>query len=298
MKGVSATRRVCLYLVITAGVSSLFWALIALTGHVGGANGAYELGLMWSPALGAVLACRLSGLPLQSLGWSWGKWKWQWLSFGIPLAYTVLAYGLVWATDLGGFPNPAFVLKTRADLGWPVAPDWLVLLSYFLLIGSAGMVMSLAFALGEEIGWRGFLSPHLTEIFGLRAGAVVTGLIWAAWHLPLVFLADYNSTAPIWFALSCFLLLLVAMSGIMAWLRIASGSLWTGAIFHASHNQFIQVFFTPVTLTHGKVTAYAIDEFGFALPIVVLIFAVAILRRQSSVIPCVSEPASSTDESS
>jgi uncharacterized protein len=269
---------IVLFLALTAALSSIFYAFIIATGHVGGGNGTYELGLMWSPAIAALLTCRLSGLSLQSLGWGWGAWRWQWLAFFIPLGYTAIAYAVVWLSGYGGFPDPKFVESTRAGLGWTGSPDWLVLGGYFLLAGSAGMALSMAFALGEEIGWRGFLAPRLTTRFGFKAGALITGAIWAAWHLPLVFFADYNNTAPSWFGVTCFVALMLGMSVIMAWLRLNSGSLWTAAVFHASHNQFIQVIFTPATSARGPKTAFAIDEFGFALPAVVLVLAVVFWR--------------------
>jgi len=272
------SRSVVLFLILTAALSSMFYTFIIATGHVGGGNGVYELGLMWSPAIAALLTCRLRGLSLQSLGWGWGAWRWQWLAFVIPLGYAAVAYGIVWLSGYGGFPDPKFVVSTRASLGWTSAPDWLVLGGYFLLIGSAGMALSMAFALGEEIGWRGFLAPRLTARFGFKAGALLTGVIWTAWHLPLVFFADYNNSAPSWFGVTCFAALLLGMSVIMAWLRLSSGSLWTAAIFHASHNQFIQVFFTPATSVRGTKTSFAIDEFGFALPAVVLVLAIAVWR--------------------
>jgi uncharacterized protein len=274
----AVSRRVVLFLTLTAGLSSVFYAFIIATGHVGGGNGVYELGLMWSPAIAALLTCRLSGVSLQSLGWGWGAWRWQRLAFAIPLGYTAVAYAIVWLSGYGGFPDPKFVVSTRASLGWTSAPDWLVLGGYLLLIGSAGMALSMAFALGEEIGWRGFLAPQLTARFGFNSGALLTGVIWTVWHLPLVFFADYNSSAPSWLGLSCFTVLMLGMSVIMAWLRLTSGSLWTAAVFHASHNQFIQVFFTPATSMRGTKTSFAIDEFGFALPAVVLILAVAVWR--------------------
>jgi uncharacterized protein len=273
-------RTMGLFLILTVVFSSIFYAFIIATGHVGGGNGVYELGLMWSPALAALLTCRLKGLSLQSLGWSWGTWRWQWLAFAIPLGYTALAYAIVWILGYGGFPDPKFIESTRSSLGWTGAPDAAVLIGYFLLIGSAGMALSMAFALGEEIGWRGFLSPALTTRFGFRTGALLTGAIWTIWHLPLVFFADYNNSAPSWFGVTCFTALMLAMSVIMSWLRLRSGSLWTAAIFHASHNQFIQVFFTPVTTVNGAKTAFAIDEFGFALPAVVLIVAIVFWRKR------------------
>jgi membrane protease YdiL (CAAX protease family) len=271
--------RIGLFLVLTALFSSIFYGFIALTGHVGGGNGAYELGLMWSPALAAVVTCRLTGLSLTTLGWGWGAWRWQALALALPLGYAAVAYGGVWLAGLGGFPDPKFVVATRESLGWRGAPDWLVLAGYLLLTGTAGMVMSLAFALGEEIGWRGFLAPHLTETFGFRIGALLTGAIWAAWHLPLVFLADYHAGTPWWFGVGCFTVLMLGMSVVMAWLRLTSGSLWTAALLHASHNQFIQLFFTPATAAKGAITPYAVDEFGFALPLVVLALAAVVWRR-------------------
>jgi hypothetical protein len=56
-------------------------------------------------------------------------------------------------------------------------------------------------------------------------------------------------------------------------MRLKSGSLWTGALLHASHNLYIQGFFTPLTRDTGK-TAWFIDEFGALLPIVTIGFAV------------------------
>ena len=265
--------RIGVFISLTALFSSIFYAFIAVTGHVGGGNGDYELGLMWSPALAALVTCRLTGLSLASLGWGWGAWRWQWLAVALPLGYVAIAYGGIWLAGLGGFPDPKFVASTRESLGWTGAPAWLVLGGYLALSGTAGMVLSLAFALGEEIGWRGFLAPHMTRAFGFRIGALFTGLVWTAWHLPLVFLADYHSGSPWWFGVGCFAVLMLGMSIVMAWLRLTSGSLWTAALFHASHNQFIQVFFTPATQARGAITPYAVDEFGFALPLVVLVLA-------------------------
>jgi len=59
---------------------------------------------------------------------------------------------------------------------------------------------------------------------------------------------------------------------VFAWMRLKSGSLWTGAILHGSHNLYIQAIFTPLTRNTGK-TAWYIDEFGAMLPLVTIAFA-------------------------
>jgi hypothetical protein len=40
----------------------------------------------------------------------------------------------------------------------------------------------------------------------------------------------------------------------------------------------IQLFFTPLTADRGTITAYAIDEFGFAVPLAILVIAMMIWR--------------------
>ncbi len=38
---------------------------------------------------------------------------------------------------------------------------------------------------GEEYGWRYYLTPALQSRFGARRGALVVGVLWGLWHLPL-----------------------------------------------------------------------------------------------------------------
>jgi len=143
---------------------------------------------------------------------------------------------------------------------------------YVGLAGSFGLARGLASALGEEIGWRGFLVPELFKRVGFTGTALISGLVWSCWHYPLLIWRDYNSGTPTWYGLTCFTALVVSLSFIFAWFRMKSGSLWTGALLHASHNLYIQGIFTPLTSDTGK-TAWYIDEFGAILPLVVLGFA-------------------------
>jgi len=53
---------------------------------------------------------------------------------------------------------------------------------------------------------------------------------------------------------------------------------WTATFLHASHNLFIQGIFTPLTGDTGP-TRYAVDEFGFVLPLVIGATAVWFWRK-------------------
>jgi membrane protease YdiL (CAAX protease family) len=179
------------------------------------------------------------------------------------LARPVQIWRALWSRKL---PNLAEVARLQSQLGWRLNSSMNFVPLYVLLISTAGMVAAVARALGEEIGWRGFLTPQLVRRFGSGSGTGITGLIWTAWHIPILVFGTYHSSAPRWLALSCFTAMVVGLSFILAWLRLSSDSVWPCAILHASHNVLIQAVFTTPTADRGTITAYAIDEFGVPLP--------------------------------
>jgi membrane protease YdiL (CAAX protease family) len=61
----------------------------------------------------------------------------------------------------------------------PDAGRWL------LIPGLLVLVLLIGGPLGEEPGWRGYALPILQRRFGPVTGALVLGLVWAVWHLPL-----------------------------------------------------------------------------------------------------------------
>jgi len=276
-------RALPVYLLLTAALSSIFWFLIIKSGHVGGGGGAYVAGLMWCPACAALITCKLLGRDVSSLGWKWGDSRYQVASYFIPLGYATVAYAVVWITGLGGFYNQKFVANLSDRFGLGHLPAWTTIALYLLLAGTAGIVRSCASALGEEIGWRGFLVPELarrTNNFTLTA--LISGCVWALWHYPILIFADYNSGTPTWYGLTCFTAMVIALSFVFAWMRLKSGSLWTGVLLHASHNLFIQGFFDPITADTGR-TKYVTGEFGAALAITVVPIAVYFWLRRGEV---------------
>lgn len=67
----------------------------------------------------------------------------------------------------------------------------------------------------------------------------------------------------------------------MARLRMRSGSLWTAAIFHSSHNLAIQGIFNGLTEDTGP-TDFFIDEFGIGTAIAYSLAAIWFLRLLQS----------------
>lgn len=283
MRFESLGSKIILYLCITFGLSSIFYALIIANGHLAGGAGRYVVGLMWCPTIGALLTCRIANLDYSILGFNWGKSRWELTGYLVPLGYATVAYLIIWNTGLGTFGNKGFEDKLISTFGWTNAPRLLTVVVFFVLNGIYGMAGSVSTALGEEIGWRGFLAPHLDKKFGFTGGVIVTGIIWTLWHTPILLFADYNMGTPWWFSLPCFAVLVMTISFPLAWLRLRSKSVWPCAILHASHNLFIQSFFTPMTSASGKITPYSIDEFGFVLPLVTLVVAIWFWRHRRAV---------------
>ena len=87
---------------------------------------------------------------------------------------------------------------------------------------------------GEEIGWRGYALPRLSDRCGLAAASVLLGIVWAAWHLPLFFVraADtFGQSFPL------YLLQVTAVSIASAWLYWrTAGSLLLVMLLHAAIN--------------------------------------------------------------
>jgi len=274
---------IAVFLVITLGLSSIFYFLIAKSGHVGGGWGAYIGCLMWCPGLAALLTCKYLGRGFSSLGWKWGKSRYEFVCYLIPLAYGATIYGFVWLTGLGGFYNTQFVARFSEAFGLGPIRPWVSIALYFFFTATITVVRDCATVLGEEIGWRGFLVPELAKRNGFAATAILSGFIWALWHYPIFLLADgYNGGTPVWYYLPLFTVLLPAISFVWTWMRLKSGSLWPGVVLHAAHNTFIQEFFDPLTVDHRK-TRYVAGEFGVALLLVSILMAIYFWRRRDEV---------------
>jgi membrane protease YdiL (CAAX protease family) len=224
--------QIAIFLLLVFAFSSIFYSLILIAHKLSAGNGLYVIGIMWCPALAAVTTLKLNGRKLSDLGWTWPATRYAVASWFIPLLYATIAYLIVWILGLGAFPNQEFMRQLVEDMGLKASPTVSTIV-YLFLAGSFGMVESIANALGEEIGWRGFLVPELFKTTGFTGTALLSGLVWALWHYPILIGADYNAGTPTWYGLTCFTVMVVAISFVFAWMRLKTGSLWVGALLHA-----------------------------------------------------------------
>jgi len=270
-------KKIATYYLLTVAFSGVFDALILHAHNMMAANRLYVTGAMWSPALAAFATKKLFGEPIRGLPWRFGTARFGWLAYFIPLAYAAPVYLIVWLTGLGGF-NFDFLKRAAEDFG---LQNWSAIrfaMLFILITATLGMVGTLSRALGEEIGWRGFLVSELAKVVNFPGIALISGAMWAVYHYPGLIFADYNAGTSVWYGLTCFTLMVIATSFIMAWITLRSNSLWPAAILHAAHNLFVQQIFTPLTRDTGH-TRFIIDEFGFGMVITIAIAAFIVCRR-------------------
>jgi membrane protease YdiL (CAAX protease family) len=274
-----ASRAVTLFLVLLLALSGFFYAFPLFVPDAAKRWLAYSAAFMWCPGLAALLTQLALRRNVRGLGWSLGRCKYYALAYGLPLAFCLPVYSLVWGLGLGAFDGEALeAAKSRIGLP-PGLLGSIGLLGVAAVLAPTGIIATL----GEELGWRGLLVPRLAALTSPTRASVITGLIWSLWHYPVhsFVLPAYLPGLPIWYATACFTVSVVAISFVYTWLRLRSGSVWPAAMLHATSNAF-QGSFEKLT-THSDITSYFTYEFGLGFAIVIPVIALPFwkgLRRE------------------
>jgi uncharacterized protein len=139
----------------------------------------------WVPAVAALLAAALTGGrgALRDLGARLVRWRvgWRWYLVVVlgPAAFSV-AVALLYAL-MGGSFAAATPPVLRGETPLVILPLFLVVL--FITDG-----------VGEELAWRGFALPRLLASYNALVASLILGVLWALWHLPLV----WTEVAPLY----------------------------------------------------------------------------------------------------
>lgn len=199
--------------------------------------GLWALG-MWGPGIGAILATTLiakqpfSTLRLNTLG-PRRFYLWAWF---LP-TLLVIAGGLL--TLLFGIAqfDPTLGLIRESMKNAPGAEK---VSAAVVIAAQAAIAILLApffntlFALGEEIGWRGFLLPRLLPLGQWRA-MIITGILWGLWHAPVIVQGQNYPGYPV---LGIFMMIIfcILLGIIFGWLYLNTRSPWSAALAHGAIN--------------------------------------------------------------
>ncbi len=205
--------------------------------------------LVGPAAAGILLTARSRGF--EGLHTLWRRMTWD----SIPLRwYAVLLI------------PPALVLLTLSVLAMAVSPRFAP--NHFFIGALFGIVAGFV----EEIGWTGFAFPALARTRSTFSAAVILGMLWGLWHIPVV---DYLGAATPHgrFWLPYLLAFIAAMSAIrvlICWAYTHTGSVLLAQVLHAASTGALVVFSPAVSAGEETIwyLMYAAAMWCFAIFIV------------------------------
>lgn len=167
--------------------------------------------------------------------------------------------------------------------------------SAYIIINSVSSMLwapwvNMFFAVGEEAGWRGALYPMLKERFGQTKGRIIGGVIWGAWHWPVMILAGYEYGTEYWGAPVTGPLLFCVIATVMGifldHLYEKSKCIWVPALGHGAINAFAglpALFLNPAYSNRLLVGPLMIGIIG-GLPLILtaIIISLRTARRRES----------------
>ncbi len=230
------------FLLITFGVAWVLFLLPLTVKNQGAAT--YQTALlvcfslaMWVPGIGAIVATKqadgsLKALHLKTLG-AKRYYLWAWFLFPVLSALTGLLTVLfrVAAFD----PQFSLITQSLATLPEevPISASTIIALQVGAAILFAPLLNTL-FAVGEELGWRGFLLPQLMPL-GKWKAIIISNIIWGLWHAPAIAQGHNYPGYPV-LGIFMMVVLTVLVGTILSWLYLETQSPWAPALAHGSMN--------------------------------------------------------------
>ncbi|WP_326553341.1 CPBP family intramembrane glutamic endopeptidase [Micromonospora sp. NBC_01813] len=206
--------------------------------------------IMMTPAIAALVVVFFVERP-QRKAWTLGLWPlkpirtllgYSALGIFVPIALVLVALPVgalfgVYPADLSNFSAFEQLLNDQAGAEGvgelPISTGALIAIQLAILPAAA--FINLIPALGEELGWRGWLLPKLMPL-GTLPAIVISGVIWGLWHAPLILLGYNYPDAPGWLGMTAMVGMCVVFGAVFGWLRLRSGSVWPAALAHAAFN--------------------------------------------------------------
>jgi membrane protease YdiL (CAAX protease family) len=259
------------FVIVLMILSSASFIVVSLLRIPDVQNSIYFVGFAFSPALAGVVTSLIFNRNLKGFGWKWGKTKYQLLSYFLPVFYGLLVYGFVWVSKIVPI-NHGYLNQLSSTKGLAIE---------LLTFATVGVFMRGIGAFGEELGWRGFLLPRLMKLTNLTYSSVIIGLIWTLWHIPIILFTSYGSSIGV-IGILLSAVISIAASVMVNWIRLRSGSVWTSVMIHASHNNYIQGLYDPLTSNTAN-SNLIVGEFGIGLAIVSIILGFLFWRARGLV---------------
>ena len=184
MRGWVKRHPVASFFVLAYAISWFAW-LPDILGFRGDLGQVFSMIAQFGPAVAAFVLLWYTSASIRSwlrsiVRWRVGPW-WYVVAMGLPVVLIAVQSAIF---GLLGYPLDMASIPGRLVNFLPSA-----------------IILALIAGLGEEPGWRGFALPRLEARYTPVLATALLGLVWAMWHLPLVFVDPrfahgFTSLAP------------------------------------------------------------------------------------------------------
>jgi len=215
---------------------------------------------MYAPLMAVLIVHRGLGTAKTGIGWKprlKGHFRYYLAAWFGPAVFSAAGAALYFILFPQQFdPAMGFLLsQIPAGTALPMPMGTLMALQIAGSVIAAPLVNTI-FALGEETGWRGFMTPWFCQRLGNLKGKVLSGVIWGVWHWPLIIFSGYEygtgyAGAP-WTGLPAMCLFTVVLGIALCWVYEKTDSIWAPALMHGAVNAVagLGLYFTPAGTTH------------------------------------------------
>ena len=263
-------RTLVVFYLLAVGLSWPIWFALVISGG----DGSHPVLLLatFGPAI-AAMAVRFwteGRAALRSVWHQVSDWRFPlgWYAYALLAPLALAGAALLFAPLLGIDVPPFGTSFIPAGLAAPVVA---------LMLAPAVITSAvLGGPLGEEIGWRGFALPRMVSGMQPLAAALLLGGLWAAYHLPLFWIAGttQSNMPPVTFALW-----VIALSVHLAWSFFGSRQkLLVSVLLHASVNVSAGLF--GLLPTAASPSAAPFTLYGVLTAICAVPFAASLARSR------------------
>ncbi len=201
---------------------------------------------MFGPAAAAVTVQKAFGDRIAApLGLIFAPNRWFIAAWLLPIALALAAQGAAlllpgveFTPDMHGLiqymgqmlPEDQAHLVSEQLEQLPLSPALWLLVQAMLL----GPTVNAVVALGEELGWRGFMQ-HELRFLGFWHSSFIVGLVWGIWHAPII-LQGHNYPEHPTAGVFMMIVLTLLFSPLFTYVTAKSGSVLAAAVLHGTFN--------------------------------------------------------------
>ena len=240
-----AYRDVAAFLVISFGLASLADVLVfTISQNVPSPLVLSQVALLWglfrmyTPTVGAAVALRMSGKSIS------GEFKsclnvrekavyWYFLAPLIVYMALGIYFLLGLAFNVIDLEKPVRITAELGKMSIEVAR--VLLLIQIVSAYPVALTINALYALGEEIGWRGYLYKRLGSAPSLKNSFII-GTVWGLWHATAIGLLGHNYPNLKWLGVPIFVAFCIPLTFIMLILVFRTGSILPSVSLHGALN--------------------------------------------------------------